>query len=188
MKLSKTIIFTIFLLLTTSYVFVPVLLSGKISMLIYIPVLWLIGFSLGFIIVYLDRIVDIYYSNPDTELAHHVKKLFKQLRIIDGIKLINYNHKLQKKLLFRSALFHLTWALLTFFVITSNNTIFAKAFMLGLGLNILIDLVNEFFHTPKTYLKNFFWQINRDISDKDFVLYVNFSVVIYVIFLVWVLI
>jgi hypothetical protein len=134
-------------------------------------VFWVIGFALGWFAFYLDRIVDIYFGNPNTELAVYAKRYFKASEYRKGIRLLMHNRNLQMRLTFRSAVFQVVWVFLALFTVTSTQVLFGKGFVLALGLHLLLDEWQSYV-LDKLYLKKWlFWQVNRQISDKELKLY-----------------
>lgn len=134
----------------------------------WVPVwLWLAGGILGGIALEFDRLLDIYISNPDNKLSIVVKDYFKLGKYQQGWIIINKNRHLQIRLTFHSALFQVVWVFLVLFTLTSTFASFGKGFVLGLGLNLLLDEWEDY-RQDKQFLKKWlFWQINREVSDKE---------------------
>jgi hypothetical protein len=174
-KLPKLAIF-IFIFIFMSLVEIWRLISYEIvgQWQYWIPILMtIVGALVGYIVLELDRIVDIYIANPQTKLAVTVKNYFTHGQIRNGFKILFANKQLQTRLTFHSALFQAVWIFLAFFTITSTPSAFGKAFILGLGLHLLLEQWQDFL-ANKTFLKQWlFWQINRSISDKDLKIYLS---------------
>ncbi|NMC36550.1 hypothetical protein GYA49_05905 [Candidatus Beckwithbacteria bacterium] len=151
----------------------------------WLPIgLWICGGGLGYMVLYADRLVDLYFANPDTELAYYVKAYFAKKQFKKGWQLLMYNKRLQKHLTFRSALFQVVWVLLAFFTISSTSSLFGKGFVLGLGLHLLLDEWQDFV-SNKDYLRTWlFWQINKTISDQELQIYLIVMTVINVLFFI----
>ena len=175
-KLPKHLIFSAIIIFVALKMSLPLITTGLyIQWQLWIPVaLWLLGSKIGFIILELDRLVDIYLVRPDTQLAYHVKQLFAQKRYRQGWSLIIQNKSLQPNLTFRSAVFQVIWVFLAIFAFTSTESFFGKGFIIGLGLKLLLDQWQDYL-TNKTFLKQWlFWQVNRHFTDKELTIYLSF--------------
>lgn len=168
-KFPKNFLFLILIGGTTSWLLYPVIrykLWGEPQAWISI-VYWILGLVIGWIVFFIDRLVDIYITHPDTKLATYVKQYIDQKEYFKGWKLLMFNKKMQKNLTFRSALFHAVWIGLVFFVTTSTSSLFGKGFVMGLGFHLLMDEWVDFWEDRIELKKWLFWQINREISSKE---------------------
>jgi hypothetical protein len=179
-KLPKTIIYVLIYLVTAGVLAARVVAEGVSSHWeFWVPIgLWLLGGLLGFLILYLDRLVDIYYGNPQSKLSLYVKDYFTQRKFKEGWQLLMYNQRLQLRLTFRSALFQGIWVLLLIFTMTSTTSLFGKGFVLGLGLHLLLEEWRDYL-ADREYLKKWlFWQINRPINYQELRIYMIIMTII----------
>lgn len=146
-------------------------------------VLWLVGMIFGWIIFYGDRLVDIYFSHPDTELARYVKRYFSEKKYFSGWRLLQHNKKLLTRLTFRSVLFQIIWLFLAIFTITSTNSLFGIGFVFGVGTHLILDEWEDYFNNRDHLKKWLFWQVNRDFTDKDLKYYLVFLTLVSVLLL-----
>lgn len=129
--------------------------------------LWLLGSMLGYLMLQLDQIVDIFVINPDSNLAKAVKNYINKKHFTYSLNLLETNKPLQNRLSFRSATFQLIWVLLAFFTFSSTSSIFGKGFVMGLGARLLLEQWG-YFLTNRYLLKNWlFWQLKREINDQQ---------------------
>ena len=134
----------------------------------WLPLLsWLISCMAGFLALQMDQILDIFITNPDSNLAKAVKNYLKQKHISYGLNLLENNKHLQPRLSFRSVTFQIIWIMLIIFTFTSTVSSFGKGFVMGLGTRLLIEQWG-FYFSNRNLLKNWlFWQIKREINDQE---------------------
>ena len=176
-RLPKLIIFVFFVFLTFVVRSIPLINSDffRVWQAWFPLAYWGVGLISGYIVFYLDRIVDVYFANPDMELSVYARKYFREKEYIKGWRLIMHNKKLQMRLTFRSALFHCVWMALAIFTVTSTNNLFGIGFVLGIGVHLLLDVWDDYLYNPKQLHQWLFWQINRSFNDKQLRTYVWFS-------------
>lgn len=126
---------------------------------------WLVGAYVGYWLLVVDRLIDVYFTHPETKMSRYIKALiskndFKQA-IIDLEKYKDY----QKNLALRSALFQTIWILLTLFTLTSTTSLFGKAVVVGLGFHLLLDEWEDF--RSGKGISWLFWQIKRQVSLEE---------------------
>ncbi|MGI5828328.1 MAG: hypothetical protein ACOX6V_04900 [Patescibacteria group bacterium] len=147
----------------------PILQSQLYNRLeVWLPViLWLAGGMFGYVVLSLDRIIDIYITHPNTKLAGYVKQLVSQGWYRQAWQVIQANKHLQPRLVFHSVLFQAIWVFLALFTVTSTFQLFGQGFVLGLGLHLLLEEWQEY-NKDKEKLKQWlFWQLNLTLSDRD---------------------
>jgi len=127
----------------------------------------LIGGVVGWFLAWVDRLVYVYWSHPQTQLSQHVKYRFGKRDIKGGVRLLKQRRSELEELGFRSALFQGAWVLVAVFALTSTTSWFGKALVMGLGLHILVDEWRDYITDKKTLKRWLFWQIKREISDDE---------------------
>lgn len=125
---------------------------------------WLVGGTVGYLILELDRFVDVYVANPDTKLAQEIRSRISSNQFVLAWKILLHNQKLQPKLTFRSALFQVVWVVLAFFTLTSTSSWFGKGFVLAMGLKLLLEQWQWYQKDREFLLRSLFWQINREFT------------------------
>lgn len=118
---------------------------------------WWLGAILGFMFVYLDRVVDILSKN---------KEEIKQYRfdIKFFAELLNEKNVSDKSII-RSFLFLVVWLVMGVFAFFSVGGEFGRGFMFGLGLHLVIDLTRDYLGKGRD-VNLWFWQIKRTM-EKD---------------------
>jgi len=118
---------------------------------------WWLGGMVGFLFVFADRLAYAFMSHPEEALSLRLKELFGKGKIING----------QDKLIMRSVLFLVVWAILTVLTLTSIANTFSRGFMLGLGTHLVFDLGWDYFFARKD-INLWFWQIrNVTLIEKN---------------------
>ena len=127
---------------------------------------WLLGAMLGFMFVFLDRLVYSIFSNPDGTMSMRIKELFGRKNFIAETRLLLSEGYDQKELVMRSAMFVVVWMVLAIFTATSVTNFFARGLMLGIGTHLVFDLIYDFAR-DKERLDLWFWQIKRTLEPEE---------------------
>jgi len=128
---------------------------------------WWLGGIVGFLFVFADRLVYAFMSHPEEALSLRLKELFGKGKIINGLALALAEREKQDKLIMRSALFLVVWAILTVLTLTSIANTFSRGFMLGLGTHLVFALGWDYFFARKD-INLWFWQIrNVTLIEKN---------------------
>ena len=122
--------------------------------------LWWLGGIVGFLFVFADRLVYAFMSHTEEALSLKLKELFGKGKIVNGLALALTEREKQDKLVMRSVLFVIVWAILTILTLTSIANTFSRGFMLGLGTHLVFDLGWDYFYAPKD-INLWFWQIRN---------------------------
>jgi len=140
---------------------------------------WLLGIMVGFLFVFLDRLVYSLFSNPNETLGLRIKELFGRKKFVEGIRPLLAERYDQKELVMRSAMFLVVWIVLAFFTATSVASFVARGFVLGIGTHLIFDLVYDFFY-EKERLDLWFWQIKRTLEPEEKFWFVAVASVMYI--------
>lgn len=141
---------------------------------------WLLGSTIGFLFVFLDRFFYSFLSKPDETLSLRMRELFGQRDFVGGVRLLLAERYEQKELVMRSAFFVVIWTLLAFFTATSVTNMFGKGLLLGVGTHIIFDLIYDFRNDPER-LDAWFWHIKRTLEPAEKFWFVFGSGVAYVL-------
>lgn len=128
--------------------------------------MWLLGVSLGVLLVYLDRIAYI-YSFPGEQLSQQVSWYFANKQPGRALALLDSRRYEQVRLTFRSALFIVAWIPLAFFAVTSTNSLFGTGVVMGVMLHILVDTWRMQRKSPELLNTRLFWQIKRKFAIEE---------------------
>ena len=119
------------------------------------------GGALGYVLVFLDRLVYVYWLAPHEQLSQQVQYFLNKRDFWGVLGLIHRRRKEQIRLIFRSFLFIVAWVFLALFALTSKSEIYAQALVLGLGLHLVYDLWRDQRSDPATLNQKLFWQVKR---------------------------
>jgi hypothetical protein len=140
---------------------------------------WLLGAMIGFLFVFLDRLVYSAFSGSNETLSLRIKELFSRRDYLNGARLLAERYE-QKELVMRSFLFLVVWIVLAFFAATSVANFFARGFVLGIGTHLVFDLIYDFTH-DKERLDLWFWQIKRTLEPEEKFWFVTIVGIVYVL-------
>ncbi len=169
----KTVLFSLPFIVIAITMGLPIIEAQKAAVVfLWTPIVfWLLGGLIGYATLNLDRLVDIYFTNPETKLSYYVRDYFAKGKYWQGWQLMEHNKKLQKRLTFRSALFQIVWVFLALFSLTSIPSFFSKGLILGIGYHLLLDEWELYLHNKDNLKYRLFWNINRPITNTELQVY-----------------
>lgn len=129
-----------------------------------VETLWLLtGGLLGMVMPVVDRLVYVYYVQPQEQLSVHVKALVARRRLVEALRLLSDRRLEQVKLAMNNVLFVVGWVGLAVFMVTSSGSELARGVMLGVGLDLVYDMVTDL--KQKDYLvSRLFWPVKRRLG------------------------
>jgi hypothetical protein len=145
---------------------------------------WILGVTLGVLIVYLDRIAYV-YSFPGEQLCQQVSWYFNNKKWSTALALLDSRRHEQVRLTFRSALFIIAWIPLAFFALTSTSSLFGKGVVLGVMLHILVDSWRMQRQSPELLNRRLFWQIKRSFTSEEQLVFLWVTSFIFVLVSYW---
>jgi len=126
---------------------------------------WLLGAYVGYWLLSLDRLIDVYFTHPETKLSVYIRGLISKNKVKQAVSDLEKYKDFQKNLALRSALFQAIWVPLGFFTLTSTASLFGKSVVIGLGFHLLLDEWEDV--KSGKGISWLFWQIKRKISEKE---------------------
>jgi hypothetical protein len=127
---------------------------------------WMTGGLLGVGLSVVDRLLYVYWLQPQEHLSIHIQSLVKQKRFGDALVVLWYRQDEQKRLIGRGILFLVTWVPVTYYVMSSSGSVIATGMVMGLGLSLVWEMVS-LWHKPSQLQQRFFWQLKRDFTLKE---------------------
>lgn len=127
---------------------------------------WWLGAFIGFIFVFLDRIVYAFWQSSDQVMATTLKDILGRGKIGQGIAMLLTERETTERLIIRSALFLMVWLALAIFAVFSVANPFGRGFMFGLGIHLVTDLLRDYFGKGRD-VNLWFWQIKRVIEPNE---------------------
>lgn len=132
---------------------------------------WL-GATIGTGLLYLDPLVSVYLASSESVLAQEVKKLLKEKRFKElALTALTY-HLRQEQPLLHSALFQIALTVLGFYIVTSSSSLFGAGLLVGMTLHLIKDEAGKW-GSPQELNKMLFWNIHRQISEKEQKIYLG---------------
>lgn len=141
------------------------LLTGSVMLNVSL-LWWWLGGVMGFLFVFADRLVYAFMSHPEETLSIKLRELFGKGKIINGLALALTEREKQGKLMMRSVLFVVVWAVLTILTLTSIANTFSRGFMLGLGTHLVFDLGWDYWTAGRRDIGLWFWQV-RNVTEIE---------------------
>ena len=127
-----------------------------------------LGGFFGWFLLKADRLVDAFFTNPQTQLSQKIRDLVKNRNFLELFRTFEKHRFEQKNLAFRNAIFQATWLVLAFFTLSSTSSFFGKGMILGLGLHLLFDEWKDYKSKGISYVRDWlFWQIKRKVSLQE---------------------
>lgn len=128
---------------------------------------WVLGMILGFVFVFMDRLVHIYYLHADDDLSLRFKRLVKDRKyLVAGELLLNEGWS-QGNLVMRSVVFVIFWYIIAIFTMTSSINHFGRGFVLGIGTHLIYDMLHDFLTDGEKGLNRWFWQVKRVVELEE---------------------
>lgn len=106
------------------------------------------GLVTGSFILDLDHFLYWLVYQPQLEESQLAKSALKKKDWKTIIKLLEITHQKHTSLVFHHYFFQVTLVLLSFFVFTSSQSVFAMSFLLSLHLHLLVDEFADLSHNP----------------------------------------
>lgn len=155
--------------------------SGQLGLSNWLEMIGLvIGSLIGWWMPWFDRVAYVFILHPETQVGQYVKYLVTQKRYKEAVKMLRERGDVFDKLTTRSALFGMAWVVLAIFAITSVPSWFGKMLVMCLGLRVIHEQWLEYGKDKLKLKQKLFWQIQREISDKELKWYVYVGVGIFV--------
>lgn len=98
-----------------------------------------VGGVLGMVFPYLDHILYVFLLRPYELTSQRVINLVQRKDIKNTLKLLVDTKEERKDLIIHTLFFQVIFAALTFFVITSSNSLLGRGLVLGFFLHLVID-------------------------------------------------
>ena len=127
---------------------------------------FLSGGGIGFSLLFVDRIVHVFWADGESELSLYVRNFFRNKKFVQGLKLLLKARSIQTKLTTRSVVFLVSFLPLSIFVLTSTGSLIGTGLIFGLGLHLVADFFS-YAQNPQEFKRHFLWQIKREVSDTE---------------------
>lgn len=141
-------------------------------------ILWFwLGGVIGTFLLDLDHLISIYTTEFNSERATLVRGEIERKRYKEAFKILILRHKELTQGVFHNALFQIVFLIFCFYILTTSVSLIAKGLVMAAALHLLVDEMMDF----KNFKNWFFWNIKRQIEDKEQKIYLG--AVIFLFFL-----
>jgi hypothetical protein len=103
-----------------------------------------VGGVLGMVFPYLDHLLYVFLLRPYELTSQRVINLVQRKDIKNAVKLLIDTKEERKDLTIHTLFFEIIFAILTFFVVTSSNSLLGRGLVLGFFLHLIIDQFKDF--------------------------------------------
>ena len=87
---------------------------------------------------YTDHVLHVFVYNPQELTSVRVQNLVKNKQIKEALQLLYDTRSERNDLIFHTVLFQIIFAILTFWVVSSSGSLFARGLVLGYYLSLVI--------------------------------------------------
>jgi hypothetical protein len=140
---------------------------------------WL-GGVVGTVLPDIDHLIYVYYLRPHELTSQRAIYAIKRREILNTFNLLAATRNERTQLIFHSAWFQLLFLAVTFWVITSTDSIFAKGIVIAFSLHLVIDQLMDLQQNGD--MNNWFSQLTFKL-DREKALF--FSIAMLLILLVF---
>lgn len=126
-----------------------------------------IGGGIGYLLVFLDRLLYAYILYPHEQLSQQLRFQIESGNVKEALELVHRRREEQQKLVFRSFLFAAVWVPLALFAVTSSAGLYGSALVMGVGLHLIYDFWRDQQIDVQMLNKKLFWQVKRVVTQKE---------------------
>ncbi len=146
---------------------------------------WWIGGLLGFHLLDVDHLLDVFFLHPEKEDSQQVKEALRSRNWKRVWQVLIETASQRSKLVLHSVVFEVVLMFLVIYVVTSKGGLFAAGLVLSFWLRILYEQVREFMKTGK--MDRWFWQVREPVPSNLQAVFLTVGMVVWVIMTVAVL-
>jgi len=170
--------------------FLPLLIVFSLASLIWLLshvvyynfIFLFLGLLVGSLILDIDHLIFWFYLRPNLEESRLALMAWKKGDFRSLLKLLESTHLNHTNLIFHHYFFQVVMVIISFFVFTSSEFIFAKAFLLAVNIHLLFDEFNDFFQNPRHLQDWLFARENKQLPLNSLKPYLIFFTLISLVF------
>ena len=125
-----------------------------------------LGVYIGFGLLFLDRVLHVFFVAPETEFNRVVQSHWHERRYWQVFRTLLYSGEAQEQLVTRSMFFLIAYVATALFVITSTGSTLGIGIILGVGLHYCFDFV-RYRKNLELLHRHFLWQLKRQLADQE---------------------
>jgi hypothetical protein len=170
--------------------FLPLLIIFSVTSLVWLFfhsayynfIFLFLGLLSGSLILDIDHLIFWFYLRPNLEESRLALVAWKKGDFRSLLKLLESTHLNHTNLIFHHYFFQVVLVLISFFVFTSSEFIFAKAFLLAVNIHLLVDEFSDFFQNPHHLQDWLFARENKQLPLRSLKTYLIFFTLISLVF------
>lgn len=126
-------------------------------------VFW-IGGAIGAILPDIDHLIYVYFLKPHELTSQRATRMISRGQVFSTFSLLANTRSERTQLIFHTAMFQLIFAVFTFFVISSSNSLLGRGIVLAFSLHLLVDQYLDFqqLGSISHWFKNFKITLNHN--------------------------
>jgi hypothetical protein len=140
---------------------------------------WWVGGLLGYHLLDVDHLLDVFFLHPETDDSHQVKQALKSRNWKIVWQVLIKTAPQRTKLVLHSVIFEVVLMFLVIYVVTSKGGLFAAGLVLSFWLRMLYEQVSEFMKTGK--MDKWFWQIKDQVPSNLQAVFLIAGMVVWVV-------
>lgn len=141
------------------------------------------GFIWGAFLLDFDHIIFWLYLRPNLEESRLGQIAIKKRDYLSALKLLESTHHRHTELIFHHYFFQVVLALISFFVFSSTNSVFARSLILALNIHLLVDEYDDFRKNPKHLQEWLFARESKQLSVSSLPYYLGIFAVLCLLFI-----
>ena len=127
---------------------------------------WLTGGALAAVFMVFERLLHFLWLHPELDESSQIKHLVQSRQFASVFRLLISQNVHASRLLGLSVLFLACWIVLALFIVSSSPSFLAKGLVMGIGLRPAL-LILRHWNQPKAISELLYWQIKRELSEKE---------------------
>lgn len=126
-------------------------------------VFW-IGGAIGAILPDVDHLIYVYFLKPHELTSQRAVRMMSRGQLFSTFSLLAGTRAERTQLIFHTAMFQIIFAVFTFFVVTSSNSLLGRGLVLAFSLHLLVDQYLDFqqLDSINHWFKNLKFNLDRD--------------------------
>jgi len=140
---------------------------------------WWIGGLIGFFLLDVDHLLDVFFLHPDDPASQQVKQALKSRNWSKVWEVLIATAPQRRHLVLHTIIFEVVIAVLAIYVATSSGGLFPKALILAFWFRILTEQIREYMSTGK--MASWFWQIKDPVPPNLQAVFLAVGLIVWII-------
>lgn len=148
---------------------------------LFIP-FW-IGGLIGAILPDIDHLIYVYFLKPHELTSQRATRMMAKGQVMQTFNLLANTRSERTNLIFHTAMFQIVFAVFTFFVVSSSNSLLGRGIVLAFSLHLLVDQYLDFQQLGS--LSSWFKNLKVSLDREKTVFYWAAMAVVLIVFGFW---